>query len=192
MAGLILLGASATVGTAGPAEPPIVNDTCSVCHGHDGISPQTSFPNLAGQTKAYLEGELKDFHDRTRADHDAKAYMWSVAGGLSARSANSAVQYFSALKPPKAAAGDLGDIVAGQKIFEQGIPPDVPACQSCHGAKAVGNETFPRLADQHREYLMAQLRAFRSKERDDPIMSPIAEHLTDGQIRVITAYLASL
>lgn len=194
VAGLALLGASTTVGIASPSEPPIVNGTCSVCHGHDGISPQASFPNLAGQTKTYLEAELNDFRDHSRADHDAKAYMWSIAGSVSSKTITQVVQYFSALKPPKGVTGENpSEVAAGQKIFEQGIPSEsVPACQTCHGAKAIGNDAFPRLAGQHREYLVAQLRAFRSKARDNPIMSPIAEHVTDEQIRDVTAYLASL
>ena len=194
VAGLALLGASATLGTAAPSEPTIVYGTCSVCHGHDGISPQTSFPDLAGQPQTYLETELKDFHDHTRADHDAQAYMWSMAGNLSTRAVDQIAQYFSSLEPPKAAAGENpAEIAAGEKIFQQGIPSEnVPACKTCHGAKAVGNEAFPRLAGQHREYMVAQLKALRSKARNDPIMSPIVEHVSDEQIRDVTAYLASL
>lgn len=192
--GLVLLGTSAMAGTADPSEPPVVWSTCSVCHGHDGVSPNMSFPNLAGQTKTYLESELGDFRDHSRADHDAQAYMWSMGRNLSAKTITEVVQYFSALTPPKGTAGENPDeVAAGQKIFEQGIPSEsVPACQTCHGAKAVGNDAFPRLAGQHREYLVAQLQAFRSNARNNPIMSPIAEHVTDEQIRDVTAYLASL
>jgi cytochrome c553 len=194
VAGLTLLGANTPAGTASASQPPIVWGTCSVCHGLDGISPRTSFPDLAGQTKTYLESELSDFRDHTRADHDAKAYMWTMAGNVSGRRIDQIAQYFSALKPPQGATDENpAEVAAGQKIFEQGITPEnVPACQTCHGAKATGNEAFPRLAGQHREYLVAQLQAFRSNARNNPIMHPILERVSDAQIRDVAAYLASL
>ena len=194
MAGLALLGAGAAAGTTSPSPPPLVWGTCSVCHGLDGISPRSSFPNLAGQTKTYLESELSDFRDHSRADNDAKAYMWTVAGDVSGKRVDRIAQYFSSLQPPKGAAGENpAEVVAGQKIFEHGIASEnVPACQTCHGPKAAGNDAFPRLAGQHREYLMAQLQAFRDNERSNPIMHPVVEHVTDDQLRDVAAYLASL
>jgi len=194
VAGLALLRASAAAGTTVPPEPSIVWGTCSVCHGNDGISPNSSFPNLAGQTETYLQSQLSDFRDRSRADHDAKAYMWSMAGNVSGNSLKRIAQYFSALTPPGSAAGeDPVAVAAGGKIFEQGIDSEnVTACQTCHGAKAAGNGAFPRLAGQHRDYLVAQLKAFRSNERDNPIMHPVVEHLSDEQIGELAAYLASL
>lgn len=165
-----------------------------MCHGLDGISPRTSFPNLAGQTQTYLKSQLSNFRDHSRADPDAKAYMWIVAGDMSGKMIDHVAQYFSALKPPKGVAGeDAAAVAAGHKIFEQGIAAEnATACQTCHGPNAAGSDAFPRLAGQHPEYLVAQLQAFRSNARDNPIMHPIAEHLTDKQIRDLAAYLASL
>lgn len=189
---LILPGAGATARTAAPP-PPLVSDTCSVCHGLNGISPEKSFPDLAGQTKTYLESELSDFRDHSRADHDARAYMWIMAGDMSTKKIDRIAQYFSALKPPGGSGQNPAEVAAGRKIFEQGITSEnVPACQSCHGANAAGNDSFPRLAGQHPEYLVAQLQAFRSNARNNPIMHPIVEHVTDQQIRDVAAYLASL
>lgn len=194
VAGLALLGAGTAAGTDSSSQPPIVWGTCSVCHGLNGISPNRAFPNLAGQPDAYLKAELNDFRDRSRADHDAQAYMWSMAGNISSHRIDPIAQYFSSLKPPKGmTGGDPAEIAAGQKIYQQGIASEnVPACQTCHADQAAGKDAFPRLAGQHREYLVAQLEAFRSKSRNDPIMSPLMEHVSDAQIRDLTAYLSSL
>ncbi len=194
VASLVLMAASATAGPAIPPEPLMVHDTCSVCHGHTGISPNTSFPNLAGQTKTYLKTELKDFQSHQRADRDAVAYMWSMARSLSDKKIDTIANYYSALTPPMGSGdGSSAEAAAGGKIFTQGIASvDVPACESCHGANAAGNDTFPRLAGQHREYLVAQLRAFRSGARNDPTMHFVTQNMTDAQIRDVTAYLASL
>ena len=42
--------------------------TCAACHGAVGISPNTSWPNLAGQQKAYLIKQMKDFREGKRND----------------------------------------------------------------------------------------------------------------------------
>ncbi len=42
--------------------------SCAACHGAVGISPNTSWPNLAGQQKAYLIKQMKDFRDGKRSD----------------------------------------------------------------------------------------------------------------------------
>lgn len=192
--GLLLVGTSATAGDAGSPVPNMVTSTCSVCHGDDGISANATFPNLAGQTKTYLDNQLHNFRDRSRADHYAKAYMWSVAGPLSDHMIDQVAEYFSSLKAPKGSSGeDPARVAAGKNIFEQGITAqNVPACAACHGAKAAGDGMFPRLAGQHRDYLVAQLQAFRSNARDNATMHLVAQHLTDKQIREVTAYLASL
>ena len=192
--GLLLTGASATAGTPSPRAPLMVTDTCSVCHGNDGVSPNSTFPDLAAQTKTYLDTQLKNFRDHQRADPNAKAYMWTMAGTLSDKEITKIAQYFSALKPPRGAASENpAQIAAGKAIFEKGIASEnVPACASCHGDKAAGLETFPRLAGQHRQYLVSQLQAFRSKARDNATMYIVVQHVTNKQIRDVAAYLASL
>lgn len=194
MAGLLLMGASATAGTTAPHEPNLVSDTCSVCHGNHGISPNAAFPDLAAQTTDYLETQLKNFKDTSRADHDAKAFMWNIAGPLSDKEMKEVAAYYSAQQPPKGATGeDPTQIAAGETIFKQGIDSEnVPACSACHGPAAAGTALAPRLAGQHRQYLVAQLEAFRSNARDNAIMHGNVEHMTDKQMRSIAAYLASL
>jgi cytochrome c553 len=192
--GLLLVGTSAAAGDGALPVPNMVADTCSVCHGNDGISTNSSFPNLAAQTKTYLGNQLKNFRDRSRADPYAKAYMWSVAGPLSDKMIDQIADYFSSLKAAKGAAGgDPASIAAGKTTFLQGIASkNVPACAACHGANAAGSDMFPRLAGQHRDYLVAQLQAFRSNARDNATMHLVTEHMSDQQIRDVAAYLASL
>jgi cytochrome c553 len=190
----LLIWASAMAQTSAPPEPDIVADTCDVCHGDDGISPRARFPNLAAQTKEYLDAQLQNFRNHMRADPDAVAYMWRQAGALSATSMKEISAYYSAVPPPKGSADESAVLVAaGKQIYEHGIPSEnVPACGACHGASGAGMAVFPRIAGQHPEYLVAQLQAFRSKARDNAIMYANVEHMTDGQMREVAAYLASL
>lgn len=67
------------------------------------------------------------------------------------------------------------------------------SCAACHGRNGIGIiPLYPNLAGQKREYLVAQLQAFRDGTRKNPIMSPMAAHLTDAQIEDVAAYLAAL
>jgi cytochrome c553 len=69
-------------------------------------------------------------------------------------------------------------------------------CAPCHGSK--GNSlspAFPKLAGQQKEYLVAQLKAFRDHTRGDPMaqvfMWDMASQLTDDTIAELATYFAS-
>ena len=69
-------------------------------------------------------------------------------------------------------------------------------CSSCHGPDGRSiSPTFPRLAGQQKDYLVAQLQAFRDKTRADPhaqtYMWGMAARLSDPTIEGIAAYYAS-
>ncbi|MGH8713171.1 MAG: c-type cytochrome, partial [Casimicrobiaceae bacterium] len=66
-------------------------------------------------------------------------------------------------------------------------------CIACHSAAAAPpGMVVPVLEGQPDQFLQWQLVYFRSETRKDLVMTPIAETLTDVDIRNIGAYLASL
>jgi cytochrome c553 len=72
----------------------------------------------------------------------------------------------------------------------------VHVCSSCHGPEGRSiSPTFPRLAGQQKDYIIAQLQAFRDKTRADPhaqtYMWGMAARLSDATIDGIAAYYAS-
>ena len=165
---------------------------CSSCHGLTGKSISPTFPRLAGQQAAYIEAQLKAFRDHTRADPHAHTYMWGMAASLSDPMIHGLALYFSSQTPVPGAPGDAAEMAAGKKIFVDGVADrEVPACQGCHGEHAEGQDTIPRLAGQHREYLIEQLQNFASNARANEVMHMNSVHLTPDEIRDITAYLAA-
>jgi cytochrome c553 len=165
---------------------------CSSCHGFGGRSISPTFPRLAGQQKDYLVAQLKAFRDKTRADPHAKTYMWGMAAHLNDPMIEAIAAYYSAQPPVAGTPGASPEIAAGAKVFSEGIPPaKAPACMSCHGAKATGNGPIPRLAGQHRAYLVRQLEAFASQARANAIMHDQSKNLTPEQISEVTAFLAT-
>ena len=193
-AGMLLFSLSASAATKVPPEPDTVVNICSQCHGDRGISTAPLFPNLAAQNKDYLVLQLKDFRDHKRSDPHAMAYMWGMANTLTDDVIDNVATYFAALtQPPGETGQEPNELAAGKAIFEQGIASEnVPACSACHGDKGAGSATIPRLAGQHREYLAAQILAFRTNQRKNAVMHANVEHMTNDQIRDIAAYLSSL
>jgi cytochrome c553 len=77
------------------------------------------------------------------------------------------------------------DLEAGRTLAVQ--------CAACHGAAGVSVAAdIPNLAAQKAGYLTAQLKAFRARERTNPLMNAIAAQLEDGQIDDLAAHFAAL
>jgi cytochrome c553 len=166
---------------------------CSSCHGLEGRSISPTFPNLAGQQHDYLVGQLQAFRDHTRADPHAHTYMWGMAAELSDPTIDGLAAYYAAQAPAPGTPGDPTSVVAGQAIFANGIASrGVPACMTCHGAKAEGLSAFPRLASQHPSYIEDQLVNFASQARANAIMHETSKDLTPAEMKQIAAYVGSL
>ena len=171
----------------------LAETTCADCHGVSGRSISPTFPNLAGQTAPYLQAQLHAFRDQTRADPDALAYMWGMASQLSDATIEAISTYYAAQAPSPAKTGDLKLVTRGKQIFEEGVPAQgVPACASCHGPEARGNNIFPQLAGQHADYLVRQALAIQRALRAAPVMHDVIKDLSQDQMRAVATYLESL
>ena len=66
-------------------------------------------------------------------------------------------------------------------------------CQACHGADGKGIlPIYPVIAGQYADYLAHALEQYRSGERKNAIMMPMASALSDDDIADLAAYYASL
>ncbi len=95
---------------------------------------------------------------------------------------------------PPAAAPPVAAPPAGAPVDVAGT---IHVCSSCHGPTGQSiNSTFPRLAGQQKDYLIAQLKAFRDHTRADPhaktYMWGMAARLSDPLIEGIADYLSKL
>lgn len=78
-----------------------------------------------------------------------------------------------------------GDIAAGKQ--------KAATCAACHGANGISaNPIWPNLAGQKAPYIVLQLKAFKSGERKNAIMAPMASGLSDADMENLAAYFASL
>ncbi len=196
---------------------------CQGCHGEVGMSDAGDFPRLAGQHAAYIRKQFSEFKASIRFNSDT---MMGVANdSLTAKQdLYDVAAYFSS---QKMMTGDkavdevfkVKDVSKGQNIFLNGNPATgLYGCVNCHGVngkgRSPGNDVFPVIGGQHKEFLVKQLNEFRnaalSKEdpenvfkeagsaiemrKNDPagIMRNIAGRLSDAEIDAVTDYLAQL
>jgi cytochrome c553 len=65
-------------------------------------------------------------------------------------------------------------------------------CVACHGVDGNSvNPEWPSLAGQHPEYIVKQLKAFKSGTRQNALMSPMAAGLSDQDMDDLAAYFSS-
>jgi cytochrome c553 len=67
----------------------------------------------------------------------------------------------------------------------------LPACESCHNPRSGGPVETPVLFAQTKEYVAAQLTAYKAGERSNDLyrrMRSIAEKLTDAEIQQLGQY----
>lgn len=81
------------------------------------------------------------------------------------------------------------DLAAGQKVAEA-------QCAMCHAAENNWNSpidpSYPKLAGQHKDYLLVALKAYQSGARNNGIMAGIAASLSKEDMANVSAYLGSL
>lgn len=195
--------------------PRIVTWNCSGCHGVDGNAQQRHFPRLAALDAAYIEQRMATFQAAPEPPSDellywlvnssaarkvassstpeARANMVGIAHATTPRQAKEAAEWYASRKPAPGRSADPSLVESGKALFANGLPAKgVNACQDCHGARAEGQATAPRLGGQNSGYLIIQLKHIRAGHREHPTdMTSGATRFDREQIRAIAAFLAS-
>lgn len=166
---------------------------CSNCHGPTGNSVSPNFPNLAQQQEAYIAAQLHEFKAHSREDPAGFEYMWGLSHNLTDKQIKELAAHFASQKlEPQRIEARAQQIAEGKAIFNDGLPSQsVPACTSCHGPEGMGSAEAPRIAGQHVNYLVKQLKVFqRTNQRPKGVvMEAVAHQLTKQDIDNVSAYL---
>jgi cytochrome c553 len=167
--------------------------TCANCHGPHGHSFSPKFPVLADQHASYLISQLLAFKAQTRGDADALGYMWGMAAPLDDALIAGLADYYSHQSALPGPAGDPTLTARGKTLYQDGDSAEgIPPCAACHGSTAAGTDTYPRLAGQHVQYLMKQLRSFQNNMRNVAVMHGVASGLRRADMEAVATYLQSL
>lgn len=158
---------------------------CQACHGPNGNSTIPLFPILAGQTARYLYLQLRDFQEGRR--HDPQ--MDPIVARLSREDMFDLAAFFAAQKPsPTAFKPDPEKVARGEKKAAETL------CTMCHLGGFMGQNEIPRVAGQHYEYIVKQMRDFKAGTRtnDAGNMMSVSKTLSEGDIDDLGHYLAGL
>ena len=177
----------------------IANQVCAACHAADGNSIAPANPKLAGQPAEYIIKQLQNFKaalkDPNKDGVRKSAVMGAMVASLSDQDILNLGAYYAAkaIKPGTAKA----PYAAGQKVYRGGdSTTGVPACAACHGPSGAGIPAqYPRLGGQHADYILTQLKAFRSGERANDagkVMRTIANKMSDQEMQAVANYAAGL
>jgi cytochrome c553 len=158
---------------------------CAECHGEDGNSTDPSVPSLAAQAPLYIYFQLLQYREERRRNDQMSPF---------------------AAKLSDADMQDIAAYYSGQELRASGRPADETQaeagriisdrhhCGSCHTSTYAGQKHIPRIAGLQYDYLVKELRGFRTGERPDidGNMASAAQPLTDKEISDISGFLAGL
>ena len=181
-------GIAAAVGNERALE--IVEQKCHLCHGKNGEASSAIYPRLAGQHATYIAKQLSDFKNGLR-----KGTMNEMAADLTPDEMVALGKYFAG-QPPKAhRVRDSAFSAVGSYLYHNGNRfSGVAACESCHGPEGKGTEQLPRLAGQHKRYIVDQLQAFNNgfRTNDHAIMHSIASKLTELEMHALAQFISGM
>jgi cytochrome c553 len=183
LAALAWLTSSATGGAVDLEAGRRKTEACASCHGEDGNSTDPTIPSLAGQPPLYTYYQLLQFREGQRVDPQ----MSTFAVGLSDVDMQNMAAYYAGQTPAAPpSTGDPAKLEAGRRLVQ------THHCDSCHVPGLVGQRHIPRLAGQHYDYLLSQLRAYKAQTRADldGSMTMAAQPLSADDIEILAYYIS--
>lgn len=175
LGGVFLAGGAFAETTGDRAAGKVLAGQCRTCHGLDGMARIPIAPHIGGEPADYIRHQLTAFRDGTR-EHEM---MSIVARNLSDQQILDLAAWFS------------GNKVTVDLAADPAAAPE--ACVACHGADGLAQRPdAPNLAGETNIYIDTQLKAFRSGRRVHEVMTPIAQDLTDEDIRAVADWYAAV
>jgi len=170
---------------------------CGECHDLDGVAPNGHFPNLAAQRPAYFRKQMADFRDGRRSNDHGQ--MGTSSRGMSDQVLDQVVTYFFRLPPAPPyplQRIDEENVGRAHRLIEEGDRTErIPPCANCHGAHPKHDYDAPCLEAQQAGYIAKELYDFKTGRRandHESAMQKVAQKLSEPDIELLAAYLASL
>lgn len=168
----------------------IVNTICAQCHGADGNSTNPIYPKLAGQPASYIAKQIHEFISGGRSHEQ----MSPIVAKISPTEIENLGRYFSQMKPARGKPSEERLSEIGRLLYTIGNPATgMPSCDGCHAPDASGGGRFPRLAGQHREYIIKQMLDIREGRRNSStLMRAVTDRMGELEMKALAAYLSGL
>lgn len=175
LGGLMLAGGAAAQVEGDRAEGKRLAGQCRTCHGLEGLSRLPVAPNIGGEPAAYIRAQLTAFRDGTRENE----MMTIVAKSLTDQQIADLAAWYA------------GHQATATLTADPAAAPE--QCAACHGADGIAViDDAPNLAGEANIYIDTQLKAFRTGKRKSDVMEPIAQDLTDQEIRAFADWYGAV
>lgn len=165
--------------------------SCAFCHNLDGNSTNPAYPKLAGQFANYILQQALLFHSGARKD----AAMEGVVNVINSTQDLTDIAAYYASQP--AMGGESLESPEAQQ--GRGLYLGPLNCYQCHGNNGEGSDSTqtssPRLAGQHKAYLIKSMMEFRSGTRKSTrgyMMNMILPMASEQDIELMAEYLSRI
>jgi cytochrome c553 len=140
---------------------------------------------------AQLSARRRDTHGRT-PHQQIESPLREQRTTLATRTASVAGKTFAALALVLGAALPFAPSAFAADTMLDAHSGLVATCAACHGATGAGSSALsvPRLAGQNADYMAHTLLMFKAGKRKNAVMEPIAQNLSDSDIRALADYFA--
>ncbi len=156
-------------------------ESCAACHGENGVSSNTDWPNLAGQQADYLYQQLILFKQGERENVLMGA---SLLANYSEEDLRFIADRYSNMEFASYVVEDAFEL-PGAHVRAR--------CVSCHGMTGrTVTGLWPNIAGQQAGYLSSQLLAYKNGDRIHPTMQVIASELSEQQIKDVAEYYSKV
>jgi len=173
------------VGSGNPVDGKDKAAVCKSCHGEGGDTLSPNIPKLAGQYADYIQRQIYNFQVGTRRDPN----MTKISATLTNRRNLADIAAYFASQNQMIGMPIKND--EGEKLYLD------KGCLNCHGEIGKGkpsyNALFPIIGGQHKEYLIKQMKDFKTGARDTDIsgiMGLLANQMTDAEIEAVAEFLS--
>ncbi len=154
---------------------------CGSCHGPTGNGAFPSIPLLSGKHKDYIASATKAYKNGSRKD----PMMQLAVSMLSEEDIENISLFYATQKPLASTAKAKGDVTKGATIA-------AASCNGCHGeAGNSASADTPSLAGQDPQYFSKATLAYKTAERNHPIMQSMVSTLSEEDIANLSAYYAA-
>jgi len=154
--------------SAAEASSPALSWNCAGCHGPDGVSAGPTLPSIAGMDPRYFIALMRDFG----SDKRWSTVMGRIARGYDSLELRTLALYFANRDWVPARAS------ANSTLADRGAAIHEEHCVECHDEDGrYQDKEIPRLAGQWPQYLLMQLRDYRSERVPMPQPARMRERL---------------
>lgn len=171
---------------------------CVTCHTISGNSTTTIWPKLAEQHAGYMFKQLLEFKKGKNGDRYDPTMVGMLQGISESDMLDLADHFSKQVLEKKKVKISKTDFENGKNIYLFGDKENnVVACVGCHGISGTGNKlaNFPNLKWQHKDYIVLQLKKFKTNERRNDtngIMRDIASNMSEQQMNFVASYVSGM